>query len=104
MFTLIMVAFLCKVRNNTDIEGICVGGINHKVATYIDDLLFFITKPATSLPCLFQEFKEVGVCSFYKSNWSKSEPALPVATTIPPFLKGTRDIYATIAQLSEGHI
>ena len=38
------------ICGNKQMQGIWRGGIEHKVSLYTDDLLLFVSKPATSLP------------------------------------------------------
>lgn len=65
--------FLGRVRWNDDIKGLQIGNSDHKVSTYVDDLLFFLTNPPVSRPNLLQELERYGALSNLKINYSKSE-------------------------------
>lgn len=73
LFVLSLEPFLRHVKYNPNISGVHSDHYQHKVAAYADDLLFFITKPITSLPLLLQELKRYGNLSNFKVNLQKSE-------------------------------
>lgn len=52
LFILTLKPFIRRIIANNSIQGFKVKGKEFKVAAYADDLLFFITKPHTSLPSL----------------------------------------------------
>lgn len=54
MFVLTLEPFLCKLRSDPLITGLQVSNMEHKIAAYADDLLFFRTNPEVSLPRLLQ--------------------------------------------------
>lgn len=54
-----------------DISGNRAHGCHLNVATYVDDLLFYITNPIISLPSLLQEFQKFGSSSNLKVNITK---------------------------------
>ncbi|KAM9312112.1 complement C3-like [Gastrophryne carolinensis] len=86
IFALVVEPFLRHVRNNTDLKGIHVKGVEHKVSAYADDLLFFISSPAIGLPVLMKEFETFGNLSNFKINFDKSEAlnvGLPDAVMSP---------------------
>lgn len=41
LFALTLEPFLCTVRSNPDIQGLCIGRSQHKVSAYAYDMLFF---------------------------------------------------------------
>lgn len=49
-----------------------VGGIEHKVSAYADDLLFFERNPRISIPNLMKEFQRCGNMSNFHINIQKS--------------------------------
>lgn len=73
IFILTMESLLCTVRANPDIHGIEVGPMDHKVAAYADDLLFFITQPLVTVAVLVEELRAYGQLSAYSINMRKSE-------------------------------
>uniref|UniRef100_A0A8C5MA27 Reverse transcriptase domain-containing protein n=1 Tax=Leptobrachium leishanense TaxID=445787 RepID=A0A8C5MA27_9ANUR len=56
LFILSLEPFLAAVRHNQDIRGPTMGTAQHKIAAYTDDLLFFLTNPRVSLPCILSTF------------------------------------------------
>uniref|UniRef100_A0A8C5MF76 Reverse transcriptase domain-containing protein n=1 Tax=Leptobrachium leishanense TaxID=445787 RepID=A0A8C5MF76_9ANUR len=81
LFALSLEPFLHAIRSNTSIHGFEVGGVNHKVATYADDLLFFVSQPAVSLLTIIAEFAAYGELSNLKINMNKSE-ILPLSISL----------------------
>lgn len=73
IFALTLEPFLCKVRLDPLISGIQVSSMEHKIAAYADDLLFFLTDPEASLPHLFQCFTQYKDLSNFSINNVKSE-------------------------------
>lgn len=72
IFAIVMEPFLRKIRNNKEIAGTCIGHMEHKVAAYVDDLLFFLSAPQTSIAALVVEVHEFGRMSDFKINFEKS--------------------------------
>ena len=67
------------IRQNDSIKGIKdQGQIEHKISLYADDVLTYISDPATSVPALMRNLKEYGELSGYKINQSKSEAMMLV--------------------------
>lgn len=54
------------------VEGVCRGGIEHRISLYADDLLF-VSNPLTSVPAVLKIFDGFGKLSGYKVNLNKSE-------------------------------
>lgn len=72
VFIFVLEPFLRNICVNPDIAGIFCGTQEHKISAYAEDLLFFLSKPITTLPILLQEFKQCGALSnFY--NYQQSE-------------------------------
>uniref|UniRef100_A0A8C5LYI8 Reverse transcriptase domain-containing protein n=1 Tax=Leptobrachium leishanense TaxID=445787 RepID=A0A8C5LYI8_9ANUR len=80
LFVLSLEPFLSAVRQHPDITGPVIGTTQHKIAAYADDLLFFVTNPRVSLPCILSTFKDYGVLSNLKINFGKSN-ILSIQTT-----------------------
>lgn len=59
--------------NFDDILGFLIGKSDHKTAAFVDDILFFITSPETTLPNLLSEFNRYTALSNFKINIQKSE-------------------------------
>lgn len=55
------------------VQGIWRGRVEHKVSLYADDLLLFVSKPATSLPEALTILDDFSQFSGYKLNLNKSE-------------------------------
>ena len=66
-------------------QGIRRGGIDHILSLYADDLLLFISNPATVIPQTVELLNRFGSFSGYKLNLSKSEcfPINNLALQIP---------------------
>lgn len=47
------------IRNSPDITGLSVGGKDHKIALYADDILLFITNPTKSIPAVLEMIKYI---------------------------------------------
>lgn len=77
LFALALEPLLRRVRVNTDIRGLTVGNIEHKLSAYADDVLFHLTNPLISLPILLKELQHFGTISNFKINYTKSE-ILPI--------------------------
>uniref|UniRef100_A0A8C5QL89 Reverse transcriptase domain-containing protein n=1 Tax=Leptobrachium leishanense TaxID=445787 RepID=A0A8C5QL89_9ANUR len=72
LFTLALEPFLAAIRGSPDVRGLRVGPTEHKIAAYADDLLFFISRPETTLPNVLQAFHRYGLLSNLKINYAKS--------------------------------
>lgn len=64
--------FLCTVRADSAIVGYQKTSGMHKVAALVDDRIYFLTDPLTSLLNLLQSLQEYGSLSFFQINLSKS--------------------------------
>lgn len=73
MFVLTLEPFLCKVRSDPLIRGLQVSNMEHKIAAYEYDLLFFLNEPEVSLPCLLQCLAQYGDLSNFSINNAKCE-------------------------------
>lgn len=61
------------LRSQDEFEGITRFGLTHKLSLYADDLLLFISNPASSLPPVLEILGQFGRMSGYKLNIQKSE-------------------------------
>lgn len=73
LFVLTLEPLLAAIRKNPDIGGCTVGGEEHKVAAYADDVLLYTTNPRISIPNILAIVKRFGEISNYKINLGKSE-------------------------------
>ena len=73
IFILTLEPFLRTIRLCTDIRGIKVKGGEQKLAAFADDLMFFVSEPALSLPPLLAEIDKYGKLSNFRVNYNKSE-------------------------------
>lgn len=64
------------IRQSAPTAGVVVGGREHKITLYADDILIFLSRPQTSIPSLIQIISTFGF-SGYKINFAKSE-AMPL--------------------------
>lgn len=71
------------IRNSPDITGISVGGKDHKIALYADDILLFITNPTKSIPAVLEVINQFSKFSGYKIIFSKSE-VMPLGNSFRP--------------------
>ncbi|XP_030046348.1 zinc finger protein 721-like [Microcaecilia unicolor] len=92
LFAMVMEPFATRLRNNPDISGLSIGGREHKLSLFADDLLLFVTRPLTTFPGLLGEIEEFSTVSGFKVNMSKSEV---LNVSLPEELVGTlRSTYA----------
>ena len=69
------------IRAENGIKGVKIGTEEHKISLYADDVLLYLTSPATSVPCLLDTIKTYGRYSGYKVNIDKTE-AMDIGGTI----------------------
>lgn len=61
------------IRDEENIKGIKIGGEEHKVSRYEDDVLLYLSEPQASIPCLRKIITLFGHYSGYKANVDKTE-------------------------------
>jgi hypothetical protein len=72
LFSLAIEPLAEAFRSHPSIHGVRIGGREHLVSLYADDILLYLTKPDISLQTLVDILKEYGTFSGYKLNLSKS--------------------------------
>ena len=90
LFALSIKPLAIAIRSDVKISGITRGGIEQKISLYADDVILYLSNPATSLPRVLHCLEQFGAISGYKLNISKSElfplniasEALPRSATV----------------------
>ena len=72
LFLIAIEPFAVAVRGSTRITGINIGGFDHRIALYADDVILFLKNLDQSIPGLMELIKQFGRISGYKINNSKS--------------------------------
>lgn len=60
------------IRDSTNIKGLTISGEHHKLSLYADDVLLYLTEPATTIPHLKDLISTFGFLSGYKINIDKT--------------------------------
>uniref|UniRef100_A0A3P8SZA0 Reverse transcriptase domain-containing protein n=1 Tax=Amphiprion percula TaxID=161767 RepID=A0A3P8SZA0_AMPPE len=60
------------IRDNINIKGLTINGELHKLSLYADDVLLYLTEPATTIPHLKDLISTYGFFSGYKVNVDKT--------------------------------
>lgn len=61
------------IRTHTAIKGVRLGHQEHKLRSFVDELLVLMSHPQDSVPPLLDIVNKFSEISGYKVNWSKSE-------------------------------
>lgn len=85
LFMLALEPLVQKLRNNSDIHGITVGSIHHKLLLYAEDILVLLMQPEKSIPTLLNCIEEFTLLSGYSINWDKFQ-AMPISGYCPSAL------------------
>lgn len=64
------------IRDDTEMRGVVVKDIEHKVCLYADDVLLFLTYPELSLPKVMYSLEKFGLYSGHKLNIHKTQTLL----------------------------
>lgn len=73
LFVLAIEPLAESIRQDPDIKGFRVNQEEHKINLFADDVLIYLTDPASSLQKLQSKLEFFGTFSGYKVNWDKSE-------------------------------
>ena len=98
LFALAVEPLAIWLRSENGFEGITHHGQLQKISFYADDLLLYVSNPASSLPIILDIIEKFGKYSGYKLNLGKSDyiPINPVADLLPhsfpPFRKATNGL------------
>uniref|UniRef100_A0AAR2K0V3 Reverse transcriptase domain-containing protein n=1 Tax=Pygocentrus nattereri TaxID=42514 RepID=A0AAR2K0V3_PYGNA len=79
------------IRDDDGIRGILIGTEEHKISLYADDVLLYLTEPASSIPHLKGVIYIYGHFSGYKINVDKTE-AMDVNGNVPLMVNKILDI------------
>lgn len=79
LFALALEPLAESIRLHTEVRGVRMGNVEHKIALYADDILLFLTSPRQSVSAILKIFHEFSLISGYKINLTKSE-AMPLGT------------------------
>lgn len=75
--------------STTNPNPITLGGVDHKISLYADDVALFVSDPEQSILHLLQLINSFGEVSGYTINWQKSE-LISIAIDLDPlFLSST---------------
>ena len=61
------------IRQEEEIKGVKIGGEEHKIGLFADDILIFLTQPNESFPKIMRLLENYGKYSGYKINVSKTQ-------------------------------
>ncbi len=73
IFALFIEPLAQLLRDDSEIRGVVVKDIEHKICLYADDVLSFLTYPERSLPKVMYSLKKNGLYSGYKLNIHKTQ-------------------------------
>lgn len=72
IFNLLIEPLTERIRSHPTITGSPLHDGSHNINLFADDIILFLTFPASSLPHAYVTLKEFRQISFYKANFTKS--------------------------------
>uniref|UniRef100_A0A3Q3H395 Reverse transcriptase domain-containing protein n=2 Tax=Kryptolebias marmoratus TaxID=37003 RepID=A0A3Q3H395_KRYMA len=72
LFTLFIEPLAEIIRTNPDVSGINIGGRNHVISLFADDVLLYMCNPEKSIPAILESMATFSALSGYKINLGKS--------------------------------
>ena len=79
LFALALEPLAESIRLHTEVRGVRMGNMEHKIALYADDILLFLTSPRQTVSAILKIFHKFSLISGYTINLTKSE-AMPLGT------------------------
>lgn len=73
LFAIAMEPLAISLRSNPGITGVTRNGMEQKVSLYTNDLLLYVSKPASSFPLVLSILEQFSLISGYTLNLGKSE-------------------------------
>ena len=73
LFAIALEPLAISIRNHPSICPVHLGGVDHHISLYADDVVLFVSHPERTLPPLLDLIKMFGGLSGYTINWDKSE-------------------------------
>lgn len=73
LFAISLEPLVIAIRSNPNITGVTIGGEDHVVSLFTDDMVIYLTNPSISLPSLMAVIQMFGQVSGLAINYSKSE-------------------------------
>lgn len=90
LFALAIEPLAISIRENQSIRPISIGGVDHKISLYADDIAVFVADPEQSVPHLLDLINSFGNVSGYTINWQKSDLVALGADLEPAFVMSTQ--------------
>uniref|UniRef100_A0AAR2IKV5 Reverse transcriptase domain-containing protein n=1 Tax=Pygocentrus nattereri TaxID=42514 RepID=A0AAR2IKV5_PYGNA len=73
LFAICIEPLAIRIRQHETLNPIHLGGVDHHLSLYADDVVIFMSQPELSTPILLDLIKSFGYISGYTINWQKSE-------------------------------